>query len=147
MSRSVAFLHPVATNFILSATTPEGPPEVLGSDAVASVSGRMRFRLPGFPVGDLDPLALRRRLSTGLLLSVVWRSGHKPAHDGRPMTLRHQVSLEVGGQGGLRKDKVSCQLLGSQNDMATIRLPGFAPPSFDGFAIVGSLAIWSQTCT
>ena len=33
-----------------------------------------------------------------------------------------QISQEVGRPSGLREDKVSCQLLGSQNDMATIRL-------------------------
>jgi hypothetical protein len=37
VSRSVV-VHPVATNFILSATAPEGSPEVLGSDAVLLIS-------------------------------------------------------------------------------------------------------------
>jgi hypothetical protein len=49
-------LHPAVTFLILSSATPEGPLEVLESDAVASVSGRMRFRLPDFSAGDLDPI-------------------------------------------------------------------------------------------
>jgi hypothetical protein len=64
VSRSVAFLHPVATNLILSASTPEGPLKVLESDAVASGSGRMRFQFFRFP-------GSAQRLFSGLTPTVV----------------------------------------------------------------------------
>ena len=49
-------LHPEATNLILSASAPEGPLEVLESDAVASVLERCDSSFPVSRAGDLDPI-------------------------------------------------------------------------------------------
>jgi hypothetical protein len=46
----------VATILILSTTTPEGPSEVLGSDAFASASEGCDSVFPVSRFGDLDPI-------------------------------------------------------------------------------------------